>query len=275
MGEGRFEEASETLTRALDVDPTNYRAQRSLAHSFGCLRRHSEADSAYQRAIELQPDRLDAYLGRFWNALAWEGGTTLGKRVLDTVPETRHRDVLELRLFVLLTDRQFDRALEFMANMPANEVESRWWNWPKELIECHAYHWLGREEEAQDSCGLALSNAQHDLEDRPNDPRLWAAVGQSQALLGNSDEAIQAAEHAVDFAGANAADQAHFQGDLAAISAIAGDSDRAIGLIRELLARPGWLTRAWVAVLWQYDNLRDDPRFQELVGATDNAKSQR
>ncbi len=265
-GEGRYEEVSETLTRVLEVDPTNYPVQLSLAGSLLYLRRHAEADSAYQRAIELQPDRLDGYMGRFWNALAWEGGTTLGEQVLDTIPKARHRDVLELRLFGMLTDRQFDRALEFMANMPGNEVESRWWNWPKELIECHAYHWLGREEEARDSCGLALSNTQHDLEDRPKDPRLWVVVGHCQAILGNSDEAIQAAERAVDFAGAIVAEQAQFRGDLAAISAIAGDSDRAIEVLRELLARPGWLTRQWVAVLWQFDNLRDDPRFQELVG---------
>ncbi len=267
MNEGRYEEASETLKRALEVDPINYAVQRSLAGSLSYLRHHAEADSAYQRAIELQPDLLDAYLGRFWFALVWEGGTSLGRQVLDTVPEARHRDVLELRLFAMLADRQFDRALEFMAGMPANEVENRMWDWPKELIECHAYHWLGREEEAQDSCGLALSRAQHGLEDRPNDPRLWVAVGHSQALLGNSDEAIQAAEHAVDFAGANVLEQRQFRLDLAAISAIAGDSDRAIEVLRELLARPGWLTRAWVAVVWQFDNLRDDPRFQELVRA--------
>lgn len=265
MNEGRYDEASETFKSVLDVDPTNYSVQYRLAASLLYLRRHAEADSAYQRAIELQPDRLDTYFSRFWNALAWEGGTSLGRQVLDTVPAEGHRDVLELRLFAMLTDRQFDRALEFMAEMPATEVESQWWLWPKELIECHAYHWLGREEEAQESCSLALSNTQNDLEDRPKDPRLWVVVGHCQVLLGNSDEAIQAAERAVEFSGATVAEQAQFQGDLAAISAMAGDSDRAIEVLRELLARPGWLTRAWVAVLWQFDNLRDDPRFQELL----------
>ncbi|RLE21252.1 MAG: hypothetical protein DRJ65_16470, partial [Acidobacteria bacterium] len=110
-------------------------------------------------------------MNRFWYALAWEGGTGLGLQVLNSIPKARHRDVFELRLFAMLADRQFDRALDFMAEMPANEVESRLWNWPKELIECHANHWLGREEEAKNSCSLALANAQHGLEGRPNDPR--------------------------------------------------------------------------------------------------------
>ena len=259
--EGRVHEALETLRRVLEVDPTNYRAQCALAYSLGSLRRHAEADSAFQRAIELQPDRLDAYINRFWNALAWEGGTTLGKQVLDTVPEARHRDVLELRLFATLADRQFDRALELMATMPATGVEDGLWKWTKELLECHAYHWLGREEEAHFSCSLALSNVRHDLVDRANDPRLWVEAGYSQALLGNSDEAIQAGERAVDLSGANVFDQEQSRGHLAAISAIAGDTDRAIEGLRELLACQGWLTRAWIAVDWRYDNLRDDPRF--------------
>ncbi len=77
-------------------------------------------------------------------------------------------------------------------------------------------------------------------------------------------EAIDAAERAYSLAD-NAWDQIQFRGDLAAIAAIAGDADRAIELIREELALPGWVTRGWLKIEYRYDNLRDDPRFQEIV----------
>ena len=151
--------------------------------------------------------------------------------------------------------------------MPARGVESAGWWWPRELLECHAYHWLQRETDARRSCAMALAGAQAAVEHHPHDPRLWTTVGYSQALLGNREDALRAAERACAVAAPNASEQDQFRRDLLAISAIAGDADRAIEEIRAALARPGYLTRAWLAVDWRYDGIRDDPRFQELAAA--------
>lgn len=267
MNEGRCQKAIELLTRALDVDPTSYRAHWLLSFSLSLLRRHAEADSAIQRAIEINPDRLDAYIGRYWNALAWEGGTELGRKVLDTVPDDLHRDIFELRLFAFMADREFQRVLDSLPQLPPEGVAFSAWKWSTESIECHAYHWLGRENEAHESCHAALSIGLQELKTHENDPRLWADIGYNQALLGNSQEAIQAGRQAFDLA-SNPVDRAQFHRDLGAIAAISGNSDLAIQLIREELDLPGWLTRAWLKTDWRYDNLRDDPRFQRLVAGS-------
>jgi Flp pilus assembly protein TadD len=263
-GEGRFDEAIAALVRAVEVNPTEYPARCLLGAYLTHVRRHPDADAEYRRAIALQPDRMDAYLGRIWNALVWQGGTDLARQGLGTMPLPSHRDALELEIFLLFAERRFDRALELIQGMPASRVESAHWWWPSELLECHAHHWLLREEDARRACTQALADAQAALELRPHDPRLWTSVGYSQALLGNRAEAIGAAERACAVAPPNAVEQDQFRRDLLAIAAIAGDADRAIEEIRAALARPGYLTAAWLAVDWRYDRLRSDPRFKAL-----------
>jgi len=63
----------------------------------------------------------------------------------------------------------------------------------------------------------------------------------------------------------DALEQDQFHRDLAAILAMTGNADRAVEELGAALARPGWLTRAWLAVDWRVDPIRDAEGFRELV----------
>jgi tetratricopeptide (TPR) repeat protein len=262
---GRQQEALAAFARARELEPRSYTVENELGKLLNHARRHQEADLAYERATALQPERLDAHLNRFWNALAWHGDTTHARQILDAIPAPEHRTACELRLFVLLCDRDFSGVLEFLRRMPEDSVVSPVWKWPRELSECHAFVGLGQKEQARRSCGRALSVTEAELTVRPNDPRLWVAKGNALALLGNREDAIQAGERALELVAGNAQDVSEFRMDLGRIAAMAGDVARATEVLEQSLAEPGWQTKAWVRHDWRYDNLRQDPRFQALV----------
>jgi tetratricopeptide (TPR) repeat protein len=260
-----LEEAVDAFGRVLDLDPENYQAQRALGECLGALRMYAAADLAFQRAIRLQPDRLPAYLNRYWYALAWEGGTELAREVLASVPADRHRDVFELRLFTVLAERRFDRALNMIGEMPSSWVESPLWLWPTELVECHAFRGLEQVPESHRACQAASSRIQAALENRPDDPRLWIALANSEALLGNGEGGVRAGERALELAKPTIFDQSQFIFHLAIIHAMLGNTDQAVRGLSAALERPGWFSRAWLAFDWRLDQIRDDPGFQRLA----------
>jgi DNA-binding winged helix-turn-helix (wHTH) protein/TolB-like protein len=78
--QGRWGDARAEIERVVNLDPQNYGAQLALGDTLHPLRAYEEADLAYGRAANLNPDRNEPYLRRFWNLLAWEGRTERTRR---------------------------------------------------------------------------------------------------------------------------------------------------------------------------------------------------
>lgn len=72
--QGRWEESTRNLERALDLDPRNFFALRQIAISYGHLQRYPEAASALDRAIEVEPNVIN-YLARAFVEVDWKADT--------------------------------------------------------------------------------------------------------------------------------------------------------------------------------------------------------
>jgi tetratricopeptide (TPR) repeat protein len=101
-----------------------------------------------------------------------------------------------------------------------------------------------------------------------------AFLGLVCALLGDKQRAISEGMRAVELRpeSQDALDGAVFNAVLALIYARVGDNDRALVLLQHLLAVPGAVDSAGYSITlndlklrWEWDPLRNDPRFQRLV----------
>jgi tetratricopeptide (TPR) repeat protein len=126
---------------------------------------------------------------------------------------------------------------------------------------------LGDERAAKDLCTSAVELTEREIEARPYDFRLYSALGQSLALLGRREEAVQAGEHAVKLVPItkDAIDWSERAIELAMIYTRVGLHEKALDLIDELLSVPCELSVGLLRLDPVWDPLRDKLRFQEIL----------
>ena len=105
------------------------------------------------------------------------------------------------------------------------------------------------------------------LQARPDDARLYSALGIALAGLGLKQEAIRAGQRGVELLPISKEARLGYNRelDLARIYTMVGESDVAVQRVERLLSLPGFLTREWLRMDPTYDPLRSHPRFQRLL----------
>ncbi|MGB5658944.1 MAG: tetratricopeptide repeat protein, partial [Thermoanaerobaculia bacterium] len=106
------------------------------------------------------------------------------------------------------------------------------------------------------------------LEEAPSNADVRQVLGLNYAQLGDSEAAIREARLAVDLTAKDAFSGPVAVENLAAVYALVDRSDDALKQIERLLAMEyqDSLTVHRLGYEFQWDPLRDDPRFQELIG---------
>ncbi len=101
----------------------------------------------------------------------------------------------------------------------------------------------------------------------PNDPKILIMRGLIDAMLGRAEDAVTAWQRAVQLLpiSADALDGPLLATNLAAIRAQLGQRDDALVALEGLVRQVGGPTPGTLRIEPQWDNLRDDMRFQALL----------
>jgi serine/threonine-protein kinase len=123
---------------------------------------------------------------------------------------------------------------------------------------------MGQGQAAKTACGSAVAVLKREIELRPHDHRLYSAIGHAYALMGQTQEAVAAGEHATELVpiSKDAMDGSDRAIELAKIYARVGEAERALDLIDKLLLMPCELSVGLLRLDPVWDPLRDHPRFQ-------------
>jgi tetratricopeptide (TPR) repeat protein len=104
------------------------------------------------------------------------------------------------------------------------------------------------------------------LRDQGNDGfRIYSRFAWCYAGLGEKEAAVKAAQHAVDLAGNDAIVRPPCEFELACIQARVGESEQAIATLARLLKTPGGATHGELRFEPNFDPLRENPLFKELL----------
>jgi tetratricopeptide (TPR) repeat protein len=148
---------------------------------------------------------------------------------------------------------------------------------PKIFLEGCTYVAQGDNASAQKALEEARPAFEAAVRQAPESAERHASLGWLYALMGRKDNAIKEGHRAVELKpeSKDAVDGSLVNGYLALIYARVGENDLAIQLIEHLLTRPGAVDSTDYSITvndlkhrWEWDSLRNDPRFKQLVPET-------
>ncbi len=218
---GQAESASQ---KALQLDPDSAEAHAARAFALWQMKRGDEAEKEFEKAIELDPRQFEAHY--------FYARQSFAKGDLDKAA----------RLFEEASNLRDDYQAAFFA---AQSLAA-----------------MNRQDEARAAYRRALQIVRDHLELTPDDPRAATMRAVSLCRLGQLEEGLEWAERAV----AIDPEDAGVRYNVACLYSLEGQVDKAIECL-EGAVEVGFGNRDWMENDPDLDPLRGDPRFQELVNS--------
>jgi TolB-like protein/Flp pilus assembly protein TadD len=264
---GDIEGSLGTYDEAVALDPNNANLLWQIGVSLTWLRRWDDAVRAFERAIAADSEATAAYVMK---ARALVSGSRLeeAREFAEAWPGyvgpaailERNTSGAEALLRVVYTEPSGALA---RLDEEADRV-------PPALYHLVSAELLARTGSV-DSAVARYDAAREILDDlsveRPGDWR-WrseralalAGLGEAEAASAEGLAAVELMSSEVD-----ALDSADPPVYLAQVLVMVGEYDRAVDLLEDVLARPGWLSASWLEVDPVWAPLRDHPRYRDLL----------
>lgn len=275
--QGKWREALADLDRALGHDPRDAQIAQELFNTYRLLRDWPAAARAADRAISFAPDlpilRLERGYLDFW----WRGDLAPLQKALAELAPGFDPDgaVTWMRWDASMLARDFaaaERAATVYAgdNLPSIGGGPL----PKSFLQGLAILSNGEEQRARDFLETARVLMEREAENNPQSALRQARLGILYAYLGRKEEAIRAGRKATELQPetTDAYGGAFYVSVLASIYARCGEQEQALDAIERLLTIPGPVFYYEAAITlsdlrwrWQWDPLRNNPRFQRIV----------
>jgi TolB-like protein/class 3 adenylate cyclase/Tfp pilus assembly protein PilF len=262
---GQFDVAQKHYQAAAQLDPRNIGILLTIADSLQNMRRFHEARTIFDRVLEMSPGN-EAALAAMASGLQTQGRLKEAAEVLAKAPANSQDEALTMtRAIQLFEERRFDAVIDLIQkNAPASTA-----NDPRTLTLlglCQKF--AGKDGEAR----AAFTKAVAAMKPTPDSAVVvdarelpcylsWAYVG-----LGEKEKALEQARHAVSDYNSDALSKPFAEIAQAVVEAQADDIDSAIAALPRLLEMPNGETVGDLRINPVWDPLRNDPRFQKLVG---------
>jgi len=275
--QGKWQEALEAYGRVAKLDPQNPSAARELMYTNSSMRRWPEAVRWAEQMRALAPSSLVAKIQNGYIHFQWKGDTRLLKSMLDEIPAGVDPDgsVTAARWDVAMLQRDYSAAKKILETSSANEISySVAGLTPKIFLEGCTYVAQGDNTNAQKAFEQARPAFEAAVKEAPESAERHASLGWLYALMGRNKDAVAEGQRAVELKpeSKDAVDGSLMNGYLALIYARVGENDLAIPLIERLLTTPGAVDSADYSITvndlkyrWEWDPLRNDPRFKQLI----------
>jgi tetratricopeptide (TPR) repeat protein len=291
-GTGHYEEAVAQFESAVAAEPTSDDAYRGLADAYERLGKLDDAEKTYRRAIQLRPHYWAGYswLGTFYYHQArYEEAASMFSQVIALAPDSirgyydlgatynsqgRYADAIGMlqrsiairptaaaysnlgnAYFYLRRYNEAPGAYEQAVKLSPSEY-ILWWN----LAD--GYNWApGKGVQAVEAYRQTISLAKKKLEVDPRDSYALGVLAYCHAMLRERKPALQYLQTGLKLA----ADNSAMRFKAALVYNQFGDTNRTLDWLKSALA--SGLSAAEIRDTPNFDSLRSDSRFQELIAS--------
>jgi serine/threonine protein kinase/Flp pilus assembly protein TadD len=266
----RWDEALASSRRACELEPESAPHHYDLAVTCDFLRRYPDALAASEKAKYLAPDNPAHRVLHAWLLFRAKGDTSGLEEIVATLPFAQQMDPQyfdAVFLWLLWSGRQAE-ALRLAEALPENYAVRRY----DALLLKPFFVGVARRALGDESgAARAFETTREILEGRalklPPEARVFGQLGIVYGYLGRFAEALRDGLRASDLLplSREPVGGSYVAAQLAEIYTIVGEPDKAVAVIDDLLARPGYLTVHELKVDPRWNPLRNNARFQELV----------
>src|SRR5438876_1307239 len=272
---GRFEEATRTLERALELDPRNVVVlQQIAAFNYRRLRRYSDAKSAWDRLLAITPDDVAAKAERAMVDFEWKGDTRPLHQMIEAIRATNPvaaQRIADSWITCALAERDAAAANNALIASGENPIglasENVSFNPP--FVEGVIARMTKDDAKARSAFTAARAAQEKIVQAQPNYGPALCVLGLIDAGLARREEALREGRRAVELLPVekDATEGVVMVKYLAMIAAWVDEKDLACEQIAIAIRRPSNLSYGDLKLLPLWDPLRGDPRFEQIVAS--------
>ncbi len=270
--QGRWEESTQNLEHAIDLDPRNFFTLQQIAISYGVLRRYAEQTSVLDRALAIEPNDVTTKVALAFIQFHWKADTGPSHRAIDSVRATNPAAVPTIAdawLSCALAERDAaaaKNALNAFGEIPLTDYAV---HLNRPLIEGVIARMTKDDAKARAAFTAARAEQEKAVQSQPNYGPALCALGLIDAGLGRNEEALREGRRAVELLPVekDALNGPLMITYLAMIAAWAGDKDLACEQLAIAIRPASTVSYGQLKLLPYWDPLRGDPRFEKLVAS--------
>jgi TolB-like protein/class 3 adenylate cyclase/Tfp pilus assembly protein PilF len=270
--QGRWDQSTKNLERAVEIDPQNPAVLQQIARTYDSLRRYADEERVYDRAIAINPKDAALRAARAEVELNWHADphpliSTIEAFVAQDSSEAKH--LAYLWVPGALCERDFDGARRALAALPMDGCYDDTIPIPRFWCEGVVTQLRGDKAAASAAFTNARAEGAKLVAQQPDYPEALCVLGIADAALGHRDEAIREGRRAVELmpVSKDAVRGPLLIQYLAVIYAWSGENDRALEQLSLAARSPGHLSFGHLRLHPYWDPLRGDPRFEKIVAS--------
>jgi serine/threonine-protein kinase len=269
--QGKLEQALANLKKASELDPLYNVLANEIGETLMLLRKYSEAESYFDRAISLRPDWPLPYAWKAWLYLQWEGNKEKTREVVEQASQnigSLEDNWIVYRSVVLdVFDGDYQEALDRLSSCRSEAFDTQFFFIPKAQLYAQINGLMGNAQLEQSQYESARSVLEAKVQQQPEDARFHSALGIAYAGLGHEEEAVREGKLAVELLPVS---KEAWRGlyrveDLARIYVMVGEYDLAVEQLEYLLSIPSELSIPLLQLDPVWGPLRNHPRFKRLL----------
>jgi TolB-like protein/class 3 adenylate cyclase/Tfp pilus assembly protein PilF len=270
--QGRWDQSTKNLERAIELDPQNPAVLQQLANSYLFLRRYADQGRVFDRAIAVAPEDATLRASRAEVELNWHADprpliSTIEAIVAQDSSEAKNIAFIWLR--GCLFTRDFDGARRAMDALPIDGCYDDTIPVPRFWCEGVVAQLRGDKAAAWAAFTNARAEGAKLVAQQPNYAEGLCVLAMADAALGNKQDAIREGRRAVELLPVtkDAIIGALLVKYLALIYAWTGEKDLAFEQLTIAAKVPCSLSYGELLLHPYWDPLRGDPRFEKIVAS--------
>jgi serine/threonine protein kinase/tetratricopeptide (TPR) repeat protein len=268
--QGRWEDSTRNLERAIDLDPRNTLTLQQIAISYEALRRYAEEKSMLDRVLAIEPNDVETKLARAFVELDWKADTQPAHQLID---EIRAKDpgamqsVADSWLVCALAERDAPATKDALIALGETPLRNEAVQFSRPFVEGLLARMTQDDSKARSAFVAARAEQEKTIQAQPNYGPPLCVLGLIDAALGRKEEALREGQRAVELLPVekDAINGPRMIVYLAMIAAWVGDKDLACEQLALAMRYPSSLSYGHLKRLPFWDPLRGDPCFEKIV----------
>jgi len=270
--QGRWEESTRNLQRAIDLDPRNFSTLQQIAISYGVLRRYAEQASVLDRAVAIEPNDVNTRVALASIQFHWKADTRPLHQTIDSIRATNSGALPSVAndwLSCALAERDIaaaKNALDAFGEIPLTDYAV---HLTPSVVDGVLARMTKDEGKARSAFTAARAEQEKTVQAQPNYGPALCVLGLIDAGLGRKEEALREGRRAVELLPVekDAINGPLMISYLAMIAAWVGDKDLACEKLAIAVRPPSTVSYGQLKLLPFWDPLRGDPRFEKIVAS--------